>query len=143
MWLNWIEEDVNESDNQKSIEILSILNHWYRGQDYVIGALAWRSWLHVRPSVVLYWFIRKLWWNFNVLLRENNTSEETIIDSPMDIASLWYTWGKEFEIVLRGDHLSDWKIQDFVNEVESLERKEVAWCESIPSALQRILGGNF
>jgi hypothetical protein len=61
----------------------------------------------------------------------------------MNILSLWLRVNTDFDIVLEWENLDNELIEDLIKILGWLETHSVAWCESIPTAIERILWNNF
>lgn len=113
----------------------------------IIGAVTGKSWLHVRPSNVLFLEINRLkskhTSSFNVTLLDSETGESKLVEWAMDILSLDLRIDKNFEITLEWADISDELVNDFVKTLNWLETDSIAWCESVITAISRILWKNF
>lgn len=102
----------------------------------IIDVKTWKSGFHVRPSTVTIIEINKLKnkYNFNIFFNWQ------IIEEVIDILSLWLRENVEFKIILEWEKISDELVESITYLVNSLEEHPVGWIESVPNAINRILG---
>ena len=139
------EEDLISDDNLQILKTKSV--NKISDTKVVISAITWKSWLHVRPSNVLAMELNKLKEkcpsSFSIIFINKETNTPLLINWAMDILALWLRVNTNFDIMLEWEDISDNLITDLTNILNWLETHSIAWCESVPTAINRILWRNL
>lgn len=141
----WFEDELVNNDVFQILKVKSTIRE--SSSKVIINAVTWKSWLHVRPSTVLAIELNKLkdkYSNgFNITFVNKKDNSSMLIYWAMDILAMWLRVNTDFDIMLEWEDLSEELITDLVNIFNWLETHNIAGCESVPTAINRILWTNL